>query len=672
MLQKDDLQTEHNQHTADENYLGSQIQEFNRWKDRIEQVINEVQARLTDWGLDNPDTQQRLRENIERLRNDRLTLAFVAEFSRGKTELINAIFFSDYKCRLLPSEPGRTTMCPSEMYYDEKENRAFLRLLPIETRKEDITISEYKQIPNRWMEYGLNTESAQQMSQVLQEIIQTKRVSIDEAKQLGLYHEGDDEQNAQAHHNNEIEIPKWRHALISFPHPLLKQGLTILDTPGLNALGTEPELTVSMLPNAQAVLFVLGADTGVTSSDMDMWRNHVKSFHEQRDNGVVVALNKIDTLWDELKDVETIKKSVLSQRESVAQTLHIPQQLIFPISAQKALLGRVKSDLELLKRSGIEKLEAFLADQVLPDRESVLRDDVINDVNQLLEDSHKILSTRLQQAQNQLNELTSLRGKNMDVIEHLMAKTTQEQSEYLRNVESFQTSRKILNQQAKQMLDTLNMEELEEIIEQGRTEMEGSWTTMGLKTSMKTIFEAMQGRMVQALDQGDQTHTLIKAVYRKFHEEHGLPNLTPQVFSITKYESALNKLVKDAEAFRNSPIMAIASQSYVTHKFFLSFVEHAKAIFRQANREARAWLKQVLNPLLQEIKQHKHHMERRLDTLRKVNASRDTLEQKLQELSSECTFIQEQFEQLSHFHALLEAPTLRRGTDPHVQPLATA
>ena len=37
----------------------------------------------------------------------------------------------------------------------------------------------------------------------------------------------------------------------------LRQGLRILDTPGLNALGSEPELTLSMLPSAQAIIFLL-------------------------------------------------------------------------------------------------------------------------------------------------------------------------------------------------------------------------------------------------------------------------------------------------------------------------------------------------------------------------------------------------------------------------------
>src|SRR3546814_3242895 len=72
----------------------------------------------------------------------------------------------------------------------------------------------------------------------------------------------------------EVLVPAWRHAMVNFDHPLLRQGLRILDTPGLNALGSEPELTLSMLPNAQAVIFLLSADAGVSASDMDIWQQH--------------------------------------------------------------------------------------------------------------------------------------------------------------------------------------------------------------------------------------------------------------------------------------------------------------------------------------------------------------------------------------------------------------
>ncbi len=82
------------------------------------------------------DIQRSLRiyDLIESLRNDRMILAFLAEFSRGKTELINAMFFSDFKQRLLPSDVGRTTMCPTEIFFDASEE-PYIKLLPIESRK---------------------------------------------------------------------------------------------------------------------------------------------------------------------------------------------------------------------------------------------------------------------------------------------------------------------------------------------------------------------------------------------------------------------------------------------------------------------------------------------------------------------------------------------------------
>ena len=71
----------------------------------------------------------RLQYLLERLQDDKLTVAFVAEFSRGKSELINAIFFGDHGDRILPSSAGRTTMCPTELGYDPSFLPC-LRLLP--------------------------------------------------------------------------------------------------------------------------------------------------------------------------------------------------------------------------------------------------------------------------------------------------------------------------------------------------------------------------------------------------------------------------------------------------------------------------------------------------------------------------------------------------------------
>ena len=119
-----------------------------------------------------------------------------------------------------------------------------------------------------------------------------------------------------------MEVPKWRHAIINLPHPLLQHGLVILDTPGLNAVGAEPELTVNLIPQAHAVVFILAADTGVTRSDLAIWREHLIDTADSAEARLVV-LNKIDTLWDTLSSAHEVQTQLERQRQNSAETLGV-------------------------------------------------------------------------------------------------------------------------------------------------------------------------------------------------------------------------------------------------------------------------------------------------------------------------------------------------------------
>ena len=242
-------------------------------------------------------------------------LAFLAEFSRGKTELINAMFFSGYGQRLLPSDVGRTTMCPTEIFYDSAEE-PYVRLLPIETRQSEESISALKHKPVEWVRIKLNVDSQEDMAEALSKLAEVKTVSIQDAALLGLLEESDFVTTTVIRKNQgKVEIPCWRHAMINFPHPLLKSGLVILDTPGVNALGTEPELTLSMIPSAHAVLFLLALDTGVTKSDLKVWQEYVRDYVSRR----VAVLNKVDLAWDELKNQKDIDAGVERQLDETAE-----------------------------------------------------------------------------------------------------------------------------------------------------------------------------------------------------------------------------------------------------------------------------------------------------------------------------------------------------------------
>jgi len=127
--------------------LDQRLHSYTAWREKLIQTIQNFQCWLEENELASAEQEFRIFETIEALRKDRLTIAFVAEFSRGKTELINALFFAHYGQHLLPSETNRTTMCPTELFHDPDYAEVYIRLLLIETRLQDQTIAELKQDP---------------------------------------------------------------------------------------------------------------------------------------------------------------------------------------------------------------------------------------------------------------------------------------------------------------------------------------------------------------------------------------------------------------------------------------------------------------------------------------------------------------------------------------------
>ena len=651
----------------EENLFKQQMRAFDRWKAELIQVVRDYHHWLETQDKSTPDVDVRLFDTIESLKSDQLTIAFVAEFSRGKTELINAIFFSDYKRRLLPSEAGRTTMCPTELFYDHEEDQAYIRLLPIETRLQDASISELKKHPDQWKTIHLDVNSPDQMVEALKEVIKTKQVSIQTATDLGLYNDDTPRRRkTDEAAPDQIEVPLWRHALISFPHPLLQQGLAILDTPGLNALGTEPELTINMLPSAHAVLFILAADTGVTRSDLDVWQYHIREFRGAGQQGLVAAINKIDTLWDELKESDDIEASIESQRQEVSASLSLPPAHVFPVSAQKALVAKTKDNDELLEQSRLPELERYLAETIIPAKQNIVKENIINEVGGLIIDNRNAIHSELEQTLQQLAELKSLGGKNAHLIQHMMRKAREKQAAYNQNMEYFQSSRRTLNKHATLLMTELSLKKFDQVVAETRKRMADSWTTAGLKEGMKTLFDGIRETMQIATRHADDTHNKIIEIYHRFNKEIEMSGTPPKPFSTEKYSEEMDKLYAQAEEFRTSPVTTMTEQSFVIKKFFISLVSHARDVFYQANKEAETWFKDIMVPLAKHVTDHKRLLEQHMETLYKINESKDNIAHQKAELEARARELQTNQETLEKMALAIGAtlPPLTTASQP--------
>ncbi len=607
--------------------FSQQLAHFKRWRDDLAQAIAEYQAWVEKQGFSDGEQDLRVYELIETLQSDKLTVALVAEFSRGKTELLNAIFFSDYKQRLLPSAAGRTTMCPTELRWEERDGPC-VKLLPIETRKTALTISEYKRTPVHWTNlHILKLSSAEEVREALSEITKTKKVNIREAQELGLY---DPRAHATKPATNElIEVPVWRHAIVNFPHPLLKQGLVVLDTPGLNALGVEPELTLSTLANAQAILFVLAADAGVTKTDLDVWTNHVNTV---KGNPHLVALNKIDVLWDELHDEDAIAKTIARQVEETARTLHIDRKTIFPVSAQKGLIAKIKGDSALIEKSGLPVLEHKLSEDMIPTRHMLIRNRIVHEVSGRVESSRALIESKLNGVNKQLTELKALSGKNIDAIQKMVARMRQEKLKYDKELEGFQLTRAGLSRQAQILLGHLSMKSLDELIANTRVDMNETWTTRGLKTGMASFFEGTLKSMEKVNHEADEIRKVVEAIYLRLHTEYGLSKITPPRLSLLPFVMEFKKLEEKANLFRDSPLTAMTEQHFVIKKFFITLVSQARQLFNECNSASKSWFQAAVAPVFAQIQQHKAMIDRSFDALKKIHENMDSLGERVAEL----------------------------------------
>jgi hypothetical protein len=554
-------------------------------------------------------------------------VALVAEFSRGKTELLNAIFFADYKQRLLPSSAGRTTMCPTELRWDEKDGPC-VKLLPIETRKTALTITEYKRTPVHWTTlHILKLSSAEEVREALSEITRTKKVTVREAQELGLY---DARLHGERPASGEmIEVPVWRHAIVNFPHPLLKQGLVVLDTPGLNALGSEPELTLNTLASAQAILFVLAADAGVTRTDLEVWNHHVSTL---KGNHPLVVLNKIDVLWDELHDDAAVTRTLEQQITEVAKVLHVDRSMVFPVSAQKGLVAKIKGDTALVARSGLPALEHKLAQDMVPARHLLIRNRIVHEISGRVESSRDLIESRLAGINTQLAELRALSGKNRDAIHKMVARMREEKQKYDKELEGFQLTRTALSKQAQILLGHLSMTSLDDLIARTRQAMNDTWTTRGLKAGMTTFFNGTRERMEKVSQESDEIRKVIEAIYQRLHTEYGLARIVPPRLSLLPFVMEFKKLEERASAFRDSPVTVMTEQHFVIKKFFITLVSQARQLFTECNAAAKNWFQSAVSPVFAQIQQHKAAIDRSFEALKKVHENMDSLGERIAEL----------------------------------------
>ncbi|MBS1208722.1 MAG: GTPase [Proteobacteria bacterium] len=641
---------------------------YTRWRADVGTAVQHLRAWLNNNDIGDAQTDLRLQCVLDRLREDKLVVAFVAEFSRGKSELINAVFFSHYGSRILPSSAGRTTMCPTELQWEAGQQPG-VRLLPIETRNRRESIADLRRIPAEWVFEPINLEDAESLQHAFSRVSETRLVPRAQAEELGFAVDDTGIDGTRPDAEGMVEIACWRHAVVQFPHPLLEQGLVIIDTPGLNAIGSEPELTLSLLPSAHAVLFILAADTGVTHSDLQVWQKHVNVGRTQR-HGRVVVLNKIDGLWDGLRSEVEINAEIDKQVRSVASTLELDSDLIFPVSAQKALLAKVSRDAALLERSRIGALEEALSTELLPTRQQIIRENALLETGEIIRRAGELLHTRLVGLREQLKEMADLRGKNQSVIEYMMRKVRVEKDEFDNGLQKYHAVRSVFTSLSNKVFSHIGMDAVRSETRRTRDAMGSAAFSRDLRAAMQEFFETLRDKLRNSSQDIAEITSMLDAMYKRFAVEHGLKLAPPNSFSTMRYERDIVRLENAFNAEINTlTSMVTHTKGSLTQRFFETVALEARKTFEIANRDVEQWLRVVMAPLETQVREYQLQLKRRLESVKRVHEATGTLEERIKELLQAEGALLRQVEEVEAMRKVIEVAlgesldSLRREDD---------
>ncbi len=637
--------------------LDRHVDAYVTWKRDLIREITRYRSWLAHNRLSSEAVDARLERALRVLRTDHITLAFVGEYSRGKTELINSLFFSSYGQRILPSRAGRTTMCPTELLFDPRSERSYIRLLPIESRLEDTSIAQLKRTSRLWLNLPLDPRDPQSMAEAFAQVAQTKTVPVEQAIALGF----DPATLESVGGGDDVLVPAWRHAMVNFDHPLLRQGLRILDTPGLNALGSEPELTLSMLPNAQAIVFLLSADTGVTASDMQIWQQHIRQLDEDTQNSLFAVLNKIDVLWDDVAGEAFVHNAIEQIRETTAQQLGIDAADVLPLSAKQALMAKIRGDQALLERSQLAELEQLLSQRILAQKERLLEDQVVLQVMGLIQNSQHALRLRLEKVIEQRDLLASHQQGSGQMLLELTARTRHEHNRHHKRLLDLKTNQRLLQRQGELLRAAIRAERLEEHLTRLRRSLTGSLTTLGINLAILHFFRSVEQDLGILEQEAERANKMVSAIYRRHSEENPLHGIDPPLFQLQPYQRELRALQGKADQFRLQLKTLLTEQRTLTRRFFATLVQEVIGLHQRLRQEAERWSGDALTPLLQFSLEHKQQLETHMLRLKSLAKESQQNSQRGQLLTRYSGELEQQLTQAAEMLRALRRPApLRR------------
>lgn len=258
-----------------------------------------------------------LEQRLQRLEQNLFNIVVVGSFSNGKSTLLNALLGSD----LLPTRATPTTAVITRMVFGAVEKIEVFEINQAQPRT--VTWDEYV------AEFSLTDNDLFTIEEENQPPNRFQRIA---------------------------------YVQITQPYPLLRDGISIVDTPGLDEHYSRTRVVLDHLPTAQAIIFVLDATAMLRRSERDF----IRMLSPGRTDHLFFVINRINNVPSkEHPKLEAWFRAAMQayfvdKNDDFDETFY--QSRVFWVDALKALEARIQTPTKQLavNESGIADFEQTL------------------------------------------------------------------------------------------------------------------------------------------------------------------------------------------------------------------------------------------------------------------------------------------------------------------------
>jgi hypothetical protein len=319
---------------------------------------------------------------------------------------------------------------------------------------------------------------------------------------------------------------------------------------------------------------------------------------------------------------------------------------IFAMSAQKALVAKIRKDPALLKRSGIGLLETALANQMVESKHEILGRAIVTESSNMIKASRKLVQMRLDTLKSQQQELLNLKNQHQDTSKQILANVISDRKRYESSMLTFNQGSEKIKRLGEKLLRYLSMGYLDTTLAQTKQDMGDCWTTMGLNRRMRELTRLANNLAEEITKEGSIIKKHADELYHLFWSKHGFEKTEARALNMQNFIQNMQALEQITVDFCNDPVNLLTEKSFLIRKFYLALGAQIQAIFEKAHIDCSKWLNDVISELKGQINVHKSALDQRAQALMEAHNNSDQLLKNLEATEVEMVKLSKQSKQL--------------------------